>query len=272
MSAQILVVEDNPQSLALMIYLLRQAGHTVEPAAEGAEGLGAARKSRPDLILMDIQMTGMDGYRAVAAIKSDPRLRDVPVVAVTAYAMVGDREHILRAGFDGYITKPIEPETFLDQVEAFLVPTLRSPGLPVRAAPAPVPASAPQHRKRGSATILVNDNSPDNIAFMRSVLQAFGYRVVATESAEEALDVARRSPPDLIVTDLSMQGGGGVMLLREIKADERMRRVPVVVISSSDPQDPSHLRELGAATFIRRPVGPVEFLHEVEACLPENGS
>lgn len=103
---------------------------------------------------------------------------------------------------------------------------------------------------------------------MRSVLEAFGYRVVTTESAEDALAVARRSPPDLIVTDLSMQGGGGEMLLREIKADRRMRRVPVVVISSSDPQDPSRFRPLGAAAFIRRPIEPADFLRQVEACLP----
>lgn len=271
MSARILVVEDNPESLALMTYLLRYAGYTPDAAEDGERGLAAARKNPPDLVVMDVQMPTLDGYQAAAAMKSDPGLRHTPIVAVTAYAMVGDRERIMRAGFDGYITKPIDVETFVGRIEAFLDPALRPAGPPARVEPAAAPAVPQASPKRWRATILVNDNSPENIVFMRSVFEAFGYRVVSTGSAEDAIAVARDSPPDIIVTDLSMEGGGGEMLLREAKADPGIRHVPIVVVSSTHRPDPSHLRALGAATFIPRPIEPSELLRLVEACLPDGG-
>lgn len=120
MGARILIVEDNPQNLELMRYLLAAFGHEVLTARDGAEAAEVLRSDRPDLILCDIQMPRMDGYELVAWIRSRADLASVPVVAVTAFAMVGDRERILGAGFDGYLSKPIAPETFVGQACAFL--------------------------------------------------------------------------------------------------------------------------------------------------------
>jgi CheY-like chemotaxis protein len=121
MSARILLVEDNPANLALMEYLLRAFGHTTISAPDGARGLAMAIESIPDLILMDLHMPTLDGFEAARQIKQVPALQRIPVVAVTASAMVGDRDKILARGFDGYIAKPITPETFVSQVESFLV-------------------------------------------------------------------------------------------------------------------------------------------------------
>jgi CheY-like chemotaxis protein len=118
--AKILLVEDNPTNLALMQYLLRAFGHTTISAADGASGVALAAKEVPDIILMDLQMPTLDGFDAASQIKSVPALQAVPIVAVTASAMVGDRGKILARGFDGYIAKPITPETFVSQVESFL--------------------------------------------------------------------------------------------------------------------------------------------------------
>ena len=121
------MIEDNPTNLDLVLYLLRSARHEPRTARDGAAGLAEAGLHPPALVLLDLQMPGMDGYEVLRRLRADPALRKVPVVAVTALAMVGDRERILAAGFDGYIPKPIDPEAFLAQVAAFLPRRPHSP-------------------------------------------------------------------------------------------------------------------------------------------------
>ena len=118
--AGILIIEDNQTNMQLMAYLLRAFGHIVMEAVDGKTGLAVAERECPDLILCDLQMPGMDGYEVLRRIKQNTSLDLIPIVAVTAYAMVGDREKVLYAGFNGYIPKPINPEAFLGQVEVFL--------------------------------------------------------------------------------------------------------------------------------------------------------
>jgi CheY-like chemotaxis protein len=125
-AARILVVEDNPTNLSLMDYLLRAFGYDVLTAADGIEGVDAARRQSPDVILMDLQMPKLNGYEAAAEIRAIPALRKIPLLAVTAFAMVGDCDKILARGFDGYIAKPISPDTFVREVEAFVPLHLRS--------------------------------------------------------------------------------------------------------------------------------------------------
>jgi len=120
MSARILLIEDNEQNLYLTTFLLEKGGHEVIQARSGTEGIALAARLRPDLILLDIQLPEMDGYAVARALRRDARLKDVPIVAVTSYAMVGDRERALEAGCTAYIEKPINPETFLGEVEMSL--------------------------------------------------------------------------------------------------------------------------------------------------------
>jgi CheY-like chemotaxis protein len=127
MKATILLVEDNEQNRYLATFLLEQRGHAVVPAVSGLLALELAVKVWPDLILLDIQLPGMDGHDVARALKSNPRFERVPIVAVTSYAMVGDREKAFAAGAEGYIEKPINPETFVDEIERFLVPSTREP-------------------------------------------------------------------------------------------------------------------------------------------------
>ena len=120
--ATILVIEDNANNLELMTYLLKAFAHEPIPARTGEAGLAAFEQSVFDLILCDMHLPGIDGFEVARRLKEAPALRKTPLVAVTALAMVGDRERVLAAGFDGYISKPIVPETFVGQVEAFLTP------------------------------------------------------------------------------------------------------------------------------------------------------
>jgi CheY-like chemotaxis protein len=117
----VLVVEDNKASSDLMAYLLRAAGHRVLTCSDGADAISIAAREHPRVIVMDLQLDRMSGLEAAAVLAADPDLRTIPRVAVTAYAMVGDRERVLRAGFQGYIAKPIEPTTFADQITASFV-------------------------------------------------------------------------------------------------------------------------------------------------------
>jgi two-component system, cell cycle response regulator DivK len=126
MSARILVVEDSANNTYLMTYLLQAHTHTVTAAASGEQALDLARASCPDLVVMDLQLPGIDGCQTLAAMRAEPELCDVPVVAVTSFALVGDRDRILDAGFDHYLAKPIDPVTFTDEIEGYLPQPLRS--------------------------------------------------------------------------------------------------------------------------------------------------
>ena len=120
MKPKILVIEDNEQNMYLVTFILEKHGYHVVQAWDGREGIELAGQVKPALILLDIQLPVMDGYAVARELRSNSALADVPIVAVTSYAMVGDRERILAAGCEGYIEKPINPETFMAQVEQHL--------------------------------------------------------------------------------------------------------------------------------------------------------
>jgi len=119
---RILVVEDNAANLKLATFLLESAGHTVISAPDAEVGLALARDEQPSLILMDIQLPGMDGLEAAALLKKDHSTRAIPLIALTALAMKGDEERIRAAGCDGYIAKPLAYKDFLTTITSHLAP------------------------------------------------------------------------------------------------------------------------------------------------------
>jgi two-component system cell cycle response regulator DivK len=121
MTKTILLIEDNEQNRYLATFLLEKHGYTVLSAADGPMGIELAGTILPQLILLDIQLPTMDGYAVARALRDNPTLKSTPIVAVTSYAMPGDREKTIAAGCNGYIEKPINPETFVSDVERHLV-------------------------------------------------------------------------------------------------------------------------------------------------------
>lgn len=119
--SKVLVIEDNSQNMYLVTYLLTAAGYEVVPARNGRDGIDLARQERPSLILLDIQLPEMDGYAVARQLTALPEINGVPIVAVTSYAMPGDKEKALAAGCIGYLEKPIDPDKFMDDVNRFLV-------------------------------------------------------------------------------------------------------------------------------------------------------
>lgn len=263
--ATILVIEDDPASRDLMAYLLSAHGFSTLTAGRGDDGIDLLQAMHPDLVICDIDLPGLDGYAIAGAAKSDAELRNIPLMAVTALAMVGDREKVLAAGFDKYVTKPIDPQTFVSHIESLL-------GRSAAALAAPQPAAAissPRPPVRG--TLLVVDDSAVNRELKRSIFEPHGYRVMTAATVAAGLQLAREYRPSAILTDVQLPDGSGLELLRQIKADARMRDIPVIVITAThaEPSVCNASLALGAARFLVRPMDAARVLHEVESVLAQ---
>ncbi|MDB5962926.1 MAG: Response regulator [Massilia sp.] len=184
MGSRILIIEDNPTNMELMAYLLSAFGHTPLSAFDGEAGVLMAQQEQPELILCDVHLPKLDGYGVVGALKADPRVAAIPVLAVTALAMVGDRERLLGAGFDGYVAKPIEPEQFVSQLESFL--------------------AAPTPRAGAEKTLLIVDDDQFMLDLLRDILEPEGYRVVTAVTAADAIALVGAGGVQVIVCDQCM--------------------------------------------------------------------
>ena len=275
MAARILIIEDNPTNMALMVYLLEAFGYRVRGAADGEEGWQAAQHEPSDLIVCDVHLPKRDGYEVVRLLTGDPKLQAIPVIAVSALAMVGDREKMLEAGFDGYIGKPIEPATFVSQIEQFL-PTALHAQRPAEAESAtevaftPAADTAPPLPLKG-ATILVVDDSPVNRELIRSTLEPFGYTLLFSEDVQQGWLCAQSDRVDLILCDLHMPNEDGFSFIRRLRTDLRLADIPFMFLtaSSGSDSDSGQALALGAARFLRRPIEPQALVDQIEACLRE---
>ncbi len=268
MSSKILVIEDNAPNLELMGYLLRAGGYATFEARDGEQGLRVALAERPDLIICDLQMPRLSGYQFVARAKTIDELKGIPLIAVTAFAMVGDREKALAAGFDAYLSKPIEPETFVRDVETLLPIPLRAQ---TPAPPVSMVARVPERIPTTGPTILVVDDVDANLELAVTLLESLGYGVVIARGAQEALHVARTALPGLVISDVCMEEGSGFDLLRELKGDPVLSTIPVMFLTSTftNERDRSRALALGAARYVFRPVDPDLFLAAENDCLAE---
>lgn len=215
MSARILIIEDNATNMELMVYLLRAFGYTPLSASDGEAGVEAARREQPDLIICDVHLPKLDGYGVVAALKADPATRDIPALAVTALAMVGDRERLLEAGFDSYIGKPIEPDTFVKQIESFLTGEMSTPP------------------KTDIATILIVDDHVLNREFLMTLLGYGGYRLIEAANGAEGLKMALADKPDLVISDILMPNMDGYEFVTRMHEHPDTADVPVIFYTAT---------------------------------------
>lgn len=265
MPAHIYLVEDTADTLRMMTWLLQSSGHRVSGFVNAEPAIAAAVTDRPDLILMDIQLAGgIDGYQALVRLRADHRLDAIPTIAVTAFAMVGDREQALRKGFAGYLSKPVDPYTFVAQVDQNLPPHLH--GSPAGPAPEPV-TSEPAGVARGTgfgavraSHVLVVDDLPSNNEMLASILQPHGYSVAGTSTIAAALAAARTDRPDLILSDIHLRHESGWDLRRQLLGDPLLAGIPFAftTATAADRDDVGESVEV-----IRRPIDPVAFLSTV---------
>ena len=265
MSERVLVIEDNPANMELVRYILDKFGYAVDAAIDGESGVRMAQASPPGLVICDLQLPGIDGFGVLRQLKSMPQMRQVPVLAVTAYAMVGDRERVLAAGFDGYIAKPIDPQHFVQQIASVL-------GAATPAAAPQVGTSVATLGQRLPATraqALVLDDSLVNLELLRSLLEPHGIRVQAATTIRQAIAMLDEHTPDLIISDMHIGLELGQDFYTLVKDRPALASVPFMFLTSTVPRELSELARgaHGADRFITRPIDNVHLLAEIESCL-----
>ena len=217
-------------------------GFDVVTAQSGEEGVAVAASSSLDLVLMDLQLPGIGGHEALQRIRADSRYREVPVVAVTAFAMKDDVERAEAAGFDGYIAKPISVQACRSSSPSSCRPVgldARSDHYPRRRRPAPEPSAA---RRRASSTRLPG-----------------GY----ASSGEQALEKLSDAIPDLVLLDIVMPGIDGYEVCRRIRNNPATAYLPVVMITASGDQEKISSIQAGADDFVSKPFNQGELLARV---------
>ncbi len=266
MDRQILVVEDNPLNLELATDLLEARGFVVRPARTAKEGIRLAREFLPDLILMDVSLPGLDGLAATKALRAEAATRHLTVIALTAHAMKGDEARALEAGCKGYLAKPIDTRTFVDQVAAFIPSGKSRQTEPDTASPSPMqnevlipitPAAARVRPHRG--LVLVVDDEPANRSLLRDPLEVHGYEILEADHGEQALQMIAQRPPDVILLDVMMPGMDGYEVCRRLKGDDRTLAIPILMVTAlSERKERLMGIAAGANDFLTKPVDMVE--------------
>jgi two-component system cell cycle response regulator len=262
---RILVIEDNPDNMELITYLLKQYGYATIIAMDGEAGLAAAQKEIPDLIVCDIQLPKLSGTEIAKRLKSDNKLKGIPLIAVTAYSMVGDRDKLLAVGFDGYIAKPIDPENFVKQIEQFLQAEQRSNCQPGRAG-ATAGTETNNHNRSMQGSILIVDDTIENAELSRTLLESLGFSTTLASNVKQALEMLEHVQPDLILSDMHIPDINGLDFLTVVKNNEKLKSIPFVIISSSRPTETQkrECMKLGAAKLIFRPIESQEFIKNIK--------
>ncbi|MDJ0720744.1 MAG: response regulator [Desulfobacterales bacterium] len=259
MEHTVLVIEDDPLNMKLMRGLLGLGGYRMLEADKAETGLQMAADHRPDLILMDVHLPGLDGLSATRRLKADPELAAIPVIALTGLAMEGDREKALEAGCMDHITKPINTRSFLEGLGSFL-----APGLGQAFTETPTQGVA----RRQYSRILVVDDDPMNVKLVEGILKKDGYESIKAFGGEEALAKVRSERPDLILLDVMMPGMDGYEVTRRLKADSATAAIPIIMITAlNGTEDKVCGLECGADEFLTKPVNAAELLARTKSML-----
>jgi two-component system, cell cycle response regulator len=252
----ILVIEDNALNMKLVRSLLTLGGYQVLEAEDAEKGIELALHHLPDLILMDIQLPGMDGLEATRILKSKEKTQAIPVVALTAYAMSGDEIKAREVGCSGYITKPLNTRTFLEAVKKYLNQH------PV------ANLSAPRGLDWRKNRILIVDDDPLNVKLLSAKLPADQFEALPAFSGKEALRRTLQENPDLILLDIMMPDMDGYEVSRRLKTNPATEGIPIILVTALDgSEDKIRGFEAGADEFLNKPVNDIELLTRINSLL-----
>ncbi|MHB8911137.1 MAG: response regulator [Lysobacter sp.] len=284
---KVLVVEDNAANMKLACLLLRNAGHEVICAVDAETGLTLARTDQPDLILMDIQLPGIDGLAATALLKQDPATAAIPVIALTAMAMKADEEKTRVAGCDAYIAKPLRYQELYAVIDSLLgtgAPPVASEETPMHQAPAPTPLPGmhaavlkpPSHdeaRRNGRLILVAEDNETNQKLILRQ-LALLGFAADVAGTGRLALARWQSGDYALLLSDLHMPEMDGRELTAAIRAQEQgSRRIPIVgMTASSDKGFGDHCQVAGMDDYLSKPLQLADLKATLETWLPAAAS
>jgi two-component system cell cycle response regulator len=247
--------------MKLVRQLIHIGKHKVLEASNAEDGIHLARARRPDLILIDIQLPGMDGLTAAKIIKTDPVSGKIPVVALTAHAMRGDEIKAKEAGCNDYLSKPIDTKAFFKMLETYLA-------VPEHEFSAGEEETAEEGPQKRAPTILVVDDEALNVKLLAARLGSSGYRILKAYNGIEALKIIEAGMPDLILLDIMMPEMDGYEVLRKLKENDRTKCIPVVLITALEGKnEKAKGLEAGADEFLNKPVNATELETRVRSLL-----
>ncbi|ETR71955.1 MAG: Two-component response regulator modulated diguanylate cyclase [Candidatus Magnetoglobus multicellularis str. Araruama] len=273
---KILIIEDNKLNLKLIRTLLLISNFKVYEAENAEIGFQILEDQRPDIILMDIQLPGMDGLTATRRIKSTNAYKDIPVIALTAKAMEGDEEKALAAGCDGYIAKPINALGFISTLNDYLknanqntiehndnTPKDFQETEAIASRIKNIDEVFSQRRK-----ILIVDDERLIVQMLQHRLSQYAYDTIAAYNGEDALDIVEKELPDLILLDIMMPGIDGFEVTRRIRSNKKTSDIPIILVSVlNTKEDRIRGLNLGADDFLNKPIIFEELLARVRSLI-----
>ena len=269
--AKILLVDDSEPNRDMLARRLTRKGHIVIQAADGQQAVNITRTEAPDIVLMDLNLPVLDGWSATRQIKSFPGTQRVPVIALTAHAMSGDRQKALQAGCDDYDTKPVDFPRLLGKIDALFKATPEAPVAsdhPATRAPAPTPAPAPAtettlhvdaeaepHENGSAGRVLVVDDTEANRHVAERWLQRKGFLVETAADGYRALEMIHKTEYDVVLLDVMMPGINGLSVLRTLRESRSPTQLPVIMATAKDASDDVvEALMLGANDYVTKPL------------------
>lgn len=267
-TTKILVVEDNALNMKLVRSLLKLGKYEVLESEDGEKGLKMMREYRPDMVLMDIQLPGISGLEVTSLMRQDPVLREIPVVALTSYAMEGDKQRAIDAGCNGYVTKPIDTRSFLETIRNYLPSGIMAgERLHISNDSSSLAVSA-KNSGRYLPNILIVDDNPLNTKLLAAQIPAGQYSVICAHSGREAIRLAEETHPELILLDVMMPNMDGYETTLRLKSMLATSHIPIIMITALQGlDDKAKGLEAGAEEFLSKPVNKVELLARINSMI-----
>lgn len=244
----VLVVDDEVDNLELIAEILHFYGAVARTARNGVEALEILEEFTPCLILLDLSMPRMDGWQTRPRIKAMFAEREMPIVALTAHAMIGDKERVLNAGFDGYISKPVNMPTFMKDIALILQQKEEK-----------------KETKMLNWNVLVIEDEADSMELVQGLFDHYGVQSTGVQNAEQALNVLQTTIPDLILVDLELPGMDGWTFLKQLQANPRWMQTPRVAFSAYHSSSLAQKAiDAGFHAYFAKPIDATGFVRELE--------
>ncbi len=266
MSARILVVDDNPLNVKLLAAMLEYEYYVVSTAAGGFEALAKIEAEKPDIILLDVMMPGLDGFETCRRIKADPAMARIPVVMVTALSDVADRVKGLEAGADDFLTKPINDLALMARVRSLLRLKMIMDEWRLREATYNQFVGSPDEGAipniTGGHAVVLEDQAADRQLIV-STLAHLALRITFAGTLEEAVTLAQQDDCDLVFASLNLKNEDGLQICPQLRTREATRRLPILLLANNDDGDIARVAkglDLAANDCLMRPLDPNELL------------